>query len=402
MPKKILFESAIHQFLSSARDIAETEKLLSPQNYQRWSEFILSMRFTYPKKGIVLVEWMKPSTGSFSFSIEHVPFYTRGDNEESVQHQKLSGMLFANDTVQKRNLEYFRSAVITIAAKAGITLTNISFDDTEHRLHSEEQFHDEWASSEDIFKINVRQMNEACTAPEMRYIRQVLGNLKGKTLLDIGCGLGEASVYFALEGADVTATDLSQKMLDVAKQLAEINGTNIMIHKSAAENIALSKDQQFDIVYVGNLFHHVDIESTVKNILKHLKPDGVLVSWDPVAYNPIINIYRKRAMQVRTIDEHPLCLKDVRLFNKYFYNVKTRWFWLTALSIFVLMAFVQRRDPNKERYWKKVVEEADKWSWLYKPLELVDRGLLAVVPFLRPLCWNVVIVARHPKSNSKS
>jgi hypothetical protein len=60
---------------------------------------------------------------------------------------------------------------------------------------------------------------------------------------------------------------------------------------------------------------------------------------------------------------------------------------------------VQGRDPNQERYWKKVVEEADRWAWLYRPLELLDKVLL-LIPFLRPLCWNVVIVGQGPKNNS--
>ena len=60
------------------------------------------------------------------------------------------------------------------------------------------------------------------------------------------------------------------------------------------------------------------------------------------------------------------------------------------------MVAVQFRNPNKERFWKKVIDEADSWAWLYRPLAALDRGLLAMLPFLRPLCWNVVIIASHP------
>jgi len=60
------------------------------------------------------------------------------------------------------------------------------------------------------------------------------------------------------------------------------------------------------------------------------------------------------------------------------------------------MAVVQRRNPNEERYWKKIVGEADQWAWLYHPLELLDK-LLLLIPLLRPLCWNVVIVGRGPR-----
>lgn len=401
MPKKILFESAVHQFLTAARDLAETQRIDSSEQYDWWSQFVLSLSFTYPEPGIVNVRWKFPSDGGSSFSIEQVDFYRRGDNEQSLKEQRNSNLLFAEDRIQKRNQEYFQATVVRITGEAGLVLPTHPSDEMARRLHDEEYFHDDWASAEDVLKIDVRKMNDACTAPEMRYIRHLLGELKGKSLLDVGCGLGEASVYFALEGAEVTAVDLSQKMLEVASLLAEKNGVHLNAHKSASENLALPTDEQFDIVYAGNLLHHVDIESTLRGLIPHLKPDGVFVSWDPVAYNPIINIYRKRAMQVRTVDEHPLRLRDIQLFRGHFGQVNTRWFWLTTLVIFVIMA-VQRRDPNKERYWKKVVEEAERWEWLYKPLEALDRILLMFVPFLRPLCWNVVVVARYPKSITKT
>ena len=70
------------------------------------------------------------------------------------------------------------------------------------------------------------------------------------------------------------------------------------------------------------------------------------------------------------------------------------YFWLSSLLIFILMAVVLRRDPNRVRFWKVVVSEGGKWRWLYSPLEKLDRLLLALLPPLRPLCWNVVILAR--------
>ncbi|HRK62222.1 MAG TPA: class I SAM-dependent methyltransferase [Candidatus Omnitrophota bacterium] len=240
-------------------------------------------------------------------------------------------------------------------------------------------------------------MNESITAPEMRYLRSVLGELKGKELLDLGCGLGEASVYFALEGASVTAADLSEKMLAATRRLAEKYSVTVKTHLSAAENLKFDSAARFDVIYCGNLLHHVDIDSTLQKLLPHLKPEGMFISWDPVAYNPVINVYRRMASQVRTPDEHPLKLADIACFEKYFSEVKTRWFWLTTLFVFIAMYVFQRRNPNQERFWKKVVEEGDQWAWLYRPLEKLDRFLLVFLPFLKPLCWNVVIVATKPK-----
>jgi len=265
-------------------------------------------------------------------------------------------------------------------------------------LRKEEKFHDAWASSINVDEIDVVQMNTALTAPEMRYITSQLGPLKGKKLLDVGCGLGEAAVYFALQGADVTASDLSPQMLKVTEKLAQKYNVKVNTHLSASENLNFENHLLFDVIYVGNLFHHVEIEKTILLLKKQLKPDGLMISWDPVAYNPIINVYRRIATEVRTEDEHPLKLRDIQTFKKHFHQVDVEWFWLFTLSVFILMAVVQRRNPNKIRFWKAVIAESESWRWLYVPLEQLDRWTLKLFPFLRPLCWNVVIKVQGPKT----
>jgi hypothetical protein len=156
----------------------------------------------------------------------------------------------------------------------------------------------------------------------------------------------------------------------------------------------LPPESRFDIIYAGNLLHHVDIEETIIRIKPYLAAGGIFVTWDPLAYNPAINVYRSMATDVRTPDEHPLKWGDIKLFHKHFGKVETKYFWLTTLLIFVIMALAQRRNPNKERFWKVVVEEGTKWAWLYRPLEKIDRFLLTILPPMRLLCWNVVIVCK--------
>jgi 2-polyprenyl-3-methyl-5-hydroxy-6-metoxy-1,4-benzoquinol methylase len=263
------------------------------------------------------------------------------------------------------------------------------------RNSEEESFHDAWASHEQVETIDVLKCNEACTSPELRFIHAQLGPIAGKRVLDIGCGLGEASVYFALQGADVTSLDLSQEMLNATEKLAAKYGVTLRTVKADTGNL-IDVGDNYDVVYLGNLLHHVDVELTIASVKGLLLPGGVLISWDPMAYNPLINIYRRIATKVRTMDEHPLTVGDIKIFKKYFRTVKTRYFWFTTLLIFIWMAVMQRRSPNKERYWKKVVEESDKWAWIYGPLENLDTFILKMVPFLGPLCWNVVVIAKEP------
>jgi SAM-dependent methyltransferase len=257
----------------------------------------------------------------------------------------------------------------------------------------EQEFHDNWANNADISIIDIKKSNEVCTAPEMRFISKRLGDIHGKKLLDIGCGLGEASVYFASIGAVVTSTDLSPGMLNATYNLAKINNLKVKKHLSSAEDLKLG-NKKFDIIYAGNLLHHVDVEKTILNIKNHLNQDGVFVSWDPLHYNPLINVYRLIASDVRTPDEHPLKFSDIKIIEKNFQNVEKKFFWFFTLIIFILMLVFQRKNPNKERFWKVVVRDGDFWKWLYLPLEFLDKLILFLFPPLRWLCWNVVVIAR--------
>jgi 2-polyprenyl-3-methyl-5-hydroxy-6-metoxy-1,4-benzoquinol methylase len=394
MAKKMKFESFKYRFLIAAQGLSYQSESVS---YPDWSDFIRGLEFSY-EKGKVDIAWQIPISGCISVSLDDARFYLRGDSEKAVSRQHESDFMGQEDPIKLKNGIYFQEIVMRVAKSAGYKKNDHEQADHEERIQNEREFHDAWANSEDVESIDVRASNEVCTAPEMRYITQRLGNIKGKRLLDVGCGLGEASVYFATLGADVTSSDLSQGMLDATTRLAQSNGVSVKQHIASAEDMQLSTESKFDIIYSGNLLHHVDIEETITRIKPHLATGGMLVTWDPLAYNPAINVYRRMATDVRTPDEHPLKWSDIKLFHKHFETVETRYFWLTTLVIFVIMSLAQRRNPNKERFWKVVVQEGNKWEWLYRPLEKIDRFLLAIFPPLRLLCWNVVVVCKTKDS----
>jgi SAM-dependent methyltransferase len=412
MPKKILYESAVHQFLWAGRRLQERLRPHSNEQAKRLAGWLRTLRIENPGSGHLRVAWLEPRPGERLVDLKPAKFYTRGDTQTHTRLQADQGLIGGEDRVMGANQAFFDGELRAMLASAqlfdeatlarGFGLAGGNGAGPAHdeaRKAAEEAFHDEWAASEDVTKIDVRRRNEACTAPEMRHLRRALGDLRGKELLDIGCGLGEASVYFALEGAQVTATDVSPGMCDLTRRLAEAHHVKLETHVSAAEDLRLGR-RQFDIIYTGNTLHHVDLEETMDRLLPHLRPDGIFVSWDPVAYNPLINVYRRMATEVRTPDEHPLRLRDVRAITRRFGSAEVHWFWFSTLAIFVWMYAAQRRSPNRERFWKTVIDEADRWEPVHRPLERLDAFLLKWIPFLRPLCWNVVIVGRSPLGKS--
>jgi SAM-dependent methyltransferase len=259
-------------------------------------------------------------------------------------------------------------------------------------FQKESDFHDNWAVSTNLDGIKIDELFEGPLALENKHILKELGNLKGKTILDVGAGLCESSVYFAKMEAKVTALDLSPKMLELGKSLAKLHGVEIETIHTPAELI--EGNEKFDIIYVANTIHHLEDKRKFLAASKRLlKKGGHFISWDPVKYNPAINIYRKKAMGVRTEDESPLGYEDLKLVREYFPNSTANFFWISGLSIFLKYYFIDKIDPNKERYWKKIYTENDKSLWWWRPLGAFDK-ILTNCPLIKWLAWNIVIIAK--------
>ena len=259
-------------------------------------------------------------------------------------------------------------------------------------LQREQEFHDQWASTIDIDGIRVADYFEACTAPENRFILKHLGDVRGKYLLDLGCGAGENSVYFSKLGARCVASDYSPGMVEVALKLALKNG--VEVEGRVVNAMAIDyPDNTFDIIYAANLLHHIpDPSVTIREMHRVLKPGGKMCFWDPLRHNPIINIYRKMATEVRTEDETPLHINIVNEVKRQFSSTKFDTFWIATLWIFLQFYLIEKVNPNQERYWKKIILEQNRLRLLYQRLERLDK-FLKRIPGMRRLAWNLAIVA---------
>lgn len=266
--------------------------------------------------------------------------------------------------------------------------------DTHQIAERERAFHDEWAEGIDPAAVKVRESFTGSTSPEGAWIAAELGDLQGQRVLELGSGAGEGAVYFALRGADVVATDLSPSMLDVVRRVADRHGVSVQTRVASADDLSQFEEGSFDVVYAANLLHHVDIAPCLDEVRRVLKPGGRAAFWDPVAHNPAINVYRRMAMGVRTPDEHPIRRRDMALFATRFREVRRRFFWLSALLVFVKFYLVDRIAPSEDRYWKLIIDREPELRWWIRPLLAFDRALLTVIPVLGWWCWNIAVVVR--------
>jgi len=103
-------------------------------------------------------------------------------------------------------------------------------------------------------------------------------SVKGKKVLEIGCGLGACAINFALAGAEVTAVDLSQKSIDIAKQNAVSMGVadKVKFFQGNAEHLAeILPDEKYDLIFSFGVIHHTPHpDIVVEQAKKYLAPQG--------------------------------------------------------------------------------------------------------------------------------
>ena len=102
-----------------------------------------------------------------------------------------------------------------------------------------------------------------------------LAGLKGKTVLDVGCGGGILAESMAARGAQVTGIDLAEKPLGVARLHLLESGYKVDYRMISAEQLAQEAPHSFDAVTCMEMLEHVpDPASTVAACAALVKPGG--------------------------------------------------------------------------------------------------------------------------------
>jgi 2-polyprenyl-3-methyl-5-hydroxy-6-metoxy-1,4-benzoquinol methylase len=102
---------------------------------------------------------------------------------------------------------------------------------------------------------------------------------KGKRVLEVGCGLGTESTNFARAGAILTAVDLSEKSLELAKKRFEVFGLEGSFYQANAEELTkvLPEGSKFDLIWTFGVVHHTPFpEKVIEEFTKLLAPGGEL------------------------------------------------------------------------------------------------------------------------------
>ena len=137
-----------------------------------------------------------------------------------------------------------------------------------------------------------------------RYIRP------GDTILDIGGGPGQYSVYYAKQGHAMTLLDLSDGNVRFAKKKARQYGVKITALQGNALDLSRFEDASFDAVFLmGPLYHLLEEESrlqAIREAKRVLKPGGYLFSSFILMFGGVIYGLRELPETILWPEEQPL------------------------------------------------------------------------------------------------
>ncbi len=115
----------------------------------------------------------------------------------------------------------------------------------------------------------------------------LLGNLKGKSILHLQCHFGQDTISLNRLGAEVTGVDLSDKAIENAKKLAKETNTNATFICSDIYDLPNHLNKQFDIVFTsyGTIAWLPDLNKWGKIVSHFLKPSGKFIF---VEFHPFV------------------------------------------------------------------------------------------------------------------
>jgi SAM-dependent methyltransferase len=194
------------------------------------------------------------------------------------------------------------------------------------RLSTEQAFHDRQArlrSATFDHEPDRLRFDDAAYLDHETWVRPAferLGDLRGRDVLDYGCGHGMAAVVLARRGARVAAFDLSAAYLAEARARAGANGVAVDFVQADGERLPFASGS-FHAVWGHAVLHHLDLRRAGRELFRVLRAGGVAVFCEPWGENPFLNLARRHLPypgKGRTPDERPLRRRDVRLLREVF------------------------------------------------------------------------------------
>jgi len=174
----------------------------------------------------------------------------------------------------------------------------------------------------------------ASTVYPLEYAFHLLGDVRSKVVLDLGCGSGESIVPLVKRGARVIGIDISPDLIELARKRVQIAGVEAALSVRSAYETEL-QDQSVDVIFCMSLIHHLDIPRVRDEMRRILAGDGYIILKEPVRFSSGYAALRGLLPSHEDVSEaeHPLTREELSTLLEGFTAEGLRYFRLPIVPV---------------------------------------------------------------------
>jgi 2-polyprenyl-6-hydroxyphenyl methylase / 3-demethylubiquinone-9 3-methyltransferase len=249
---------------------------------------------------------------------------------------------------------------------------------------------DHWLKSQDpkkALEAYLDQQNKAYSQVKNAFIRELMGDLDGKRVLDYGCGAGFFSVFAAREGAaQVVGVDAEETALSTARHFARTEGVERVCSFVRSDRFPSSLGRGvFDVILMKDVIEHVPDDQALLNAASEaIVPAGTLIvsTQNALSLNYLIQgTYRRRWLGEK--DWYGWDPTHLRFYTPMSLDLKLKdaGFRSTGWRSVYIIPYKLPAPPGSGKEFLRI----DALSW-------IDQRLGGIFPYNR-LGWNIIVRA---------
>jgi 2-polyprenyl-3-methyl-5-hydroxy-6-metoxy-1,4-benzoquinol methylase len=161
--------------------------------------------------------------------------------------------------------------------------------------------------------------------PVLQRAMEHFGSVENKTVVDLGCGRGATSLFFAYHGANVISVDLSEVAIKNLSAYCK-NNHILNITPIAMPAQEISTLEKADFIFGSMILHHIEpFEKFSKDLKEIINPNGKGFFWENNARSKTMIWFRQNLVgkfwipKYGDADEFPLTPAEVNELQKYFH-----------------------------------------------------------------------------------
>jgi SAM-dependent methyltransferase len=198
-------------------------------------------------------------------------------------------------------------------------------------------------------------------------------DLRGKVVLDYGCGSGGFSVRLAARGARVYGNDISEYLVSQARAASARRNLGAEFYVGDAHHTPFPP-AMFDYVFGNGILHHLELDRAYREVARVLKPGGKAFFMEPLIGHPLVEAVRWATPGRRTVDEKPMDFAAIESSRAAGLVPACRTHYLTAVAALAGAAFGRSFGKASVR-----------------TLDALDQKLFRMAPSLKKKAWLSVI-----------